>query len=196
MERLAILASGTGSNARRIIEYFAERPGVEVVLVASNRSAAPVLDMAREHGIPTLVLRRKAFYESESFLHLLREKQVTWVVLAGFLWLVPEYLVHAYRGHMVNIHPALLPDYGGKGMYGMHVHRAVKAAGEEASGITIHLVNDRYDEGDILFQASCRLEPDDTPESIARKVQSLEHRHFAPVLERLMADAAAKTPPD
>ncbi len=195
MERLAILASGTGSNARKIIEYFAGKPEVEVVLVASNRSTAPVLDMAREHGVPTFVLRRKDFYESENFLELLREKQVTWVVLAGFLWLVPQYLVHAFRGRMVNIHPALLPAYGGKGMYGMHVHRAVKEAGEEKSGITIHQVNDRYDEGDIVFQATCRLEPDDTPETIAKKVQALEHRHFAPVLEKLMAEADAK-PPD
>ncbi|MCB0636717.1 MAG: phosphoribosylglycinamide formyltransferase, partial [Lewinella sp.] len=119
-------------------------------------------------------------------LTTLREQEIDFIVLAGFLWLIPGYLVRAYAGRMVNIHPALLPAYGGKGMYGMHVHRAVKAAGETESGITIHLVNERYDEGDIVFQARCVVTPDDQPEDIAHKVQQLEHRHFAPVVEQLL----------
>lgn len=186
MQRIAIFASGTGSNARKIIEYFKNKPDIGVCLVISNKADAPVLDLAREHGIDTLTLSRKSFYESEQLLDQLQHYRIDFIVLAGFLWLVPVYLVRAYPRKMVNIHPALLPKYGGKGMYGHWVHEAVKKAAENESGLTIHYVNDAYDEGDIIFQASCRLSADDSPETIAKKVLRLEHEHFAPVIEQLI----------
>lgn len=186
MANIAIFASGTGTNAGKIIEYFKENPNIRVVLVVSNKATAPVLNLADQHGIEKMVIRRRSFYETEGLLAGLRKRKVDFIVLAGFLWLIPEYLVRAYEKRMVNIHPALLPKYGGRGMYGMHVHQAVKAAGESASGITIHYVDEHYDEGSIVFQASCPLEPDDGPEDIARKVQRLEHQHFAPVVEQLV----------
>ncbi len=186
MKNIAIFASGTGSNAKKIIEYFRDHPAIEVALVVSNRPDAPVLAMAEENGVETMVVDRQEFYESHSLLAALEFRSIDFIVLAGFLWLVPSYLVAAYRGRMVNIHPALLPRYGGKGMYGKYVHRAVKAAGDEESGITIHYVNEKYDDGDIIFQARCSLMADDSAEEIARKVLQLEHRYFAPVIEKLL----------
>lgn len=186
MKKIAIFASGTGSNARKIIEYFQDKDGAEVALVVSNRRKAPVLEMARSYGVDTLTLDRSTFYGSEIILDQLRQYGVDFVVLAGFLWLVPEYLVRAFENRMVNIHPALLPKYGGKGMYGMRVHQAVRESGDAETGITIHFVNERYDEGNTVFQARCKVEENDTPEDIAHKVQALEHRHFAPVIERLL----------
>jgi phosphoribosylglycinamide formyltransferase-1 len=186
LPNIAIFASGTGSNARKIVEYFANNPHIHVRLIVSNRAKAPVLAMATDHGIATQLLTRQAFYESEDILATLRAYDIDLIVLAGFLWLVPTYLVQAYDRRIINIHPALLPDYGGKGMYGMHVHRAVKAAGEPESGMTIHYVNAQYDEGDIIFQARCALRSEDSPEEIAAKVLRLEHRHFAPTIEQLL----------
>jgi phosphoribosylglycinamide formyltransferase 1 len=185
MINIAIFASGTGTNAAKLMEYFRQHPNIRVSLIVSNRSDAGVLALAQAQGIDQLVLQRAAFYETQSLLADLQARQIGGIVLAGFLWLMPGYLVKAYAGRMVNIHPALLPRYGGKGMYGMNVHRAVKAAGDAQTGITIHYVNERYDEGDIIFQASCAIAPEDNPEDIARKVQQLEHRHFAPVVEGL-----------
>ncbi|PHN03245.1 phosphoribosylglycinamide formyltransferase [Flavilitoribacter nigricans] len=186
MHRIAIFASGTGSNARKIIEYFKNKTDITVSLVLSNKANAPVLDMARDHGIDTLTLTRKEFYETEHLLAQLHQHAIDFIVLAGFLWLVPSYLVRAYPQKIVNIHPALLPKYGGKGMYGHWVHEAVKAAAEPESGMTIHFVNEAYDEGAIIFQSSCRLDPEDDPETIAKKVLRLEHEHFAPVIEQLI----------
>ncbi len=186
LKHLAILASGTGSNARRLIEYFRNRSDAGIALVVSNKAQAPVLDMARSQAVATQVVDREEFEAGQPLLGLFERHTIQCVVLAGFLWKVPDYLVAAYDGRMVNIHPALLPDFGGRGMYGMHVHRAVKESGRDESGITIHLVNDRYDEGQILYQASCSLSPTDTPEEIARKVQQLEHRFYPPVVEQLL----------
>ena len=182
MHQIAIFASGTGSNARKIIEYFEGSSDVRIGLVVSNKKDAKVLDMATEYGIPTHVLSRHSFYETEDFLEVLSGYQIDFMVLAGFLWLIPPYLVRAYPQRMVNIHPALLPKFGGKGMYGRHVHEAVKAAGEQESGITIHFVNERYDEGDIIFQATCPVNPEDTPDTIFQKIQVLEHRHYPEVI--------------
>jgi phosphoribosylglycinamide formyltransferase-1 len=142
--------------------------------------------MAQSFGIETLVINRNYFYETEEILQVLNQKNTDFIVLAGFLWLIPDYLVNTYANRMVNIHPALLPKYGGKGMYGMNVHRAVKVAGEKESGITIHYVNAKYDEGNIIFQAACSLEETDSPEIIAQKVRTLEHQHFAPIIESLI----------
>jgi phosphoribosylglycinamide formyltransferase-1 len=183
---IAIFASGTGSNAKKIIEFFEHNDKINVCLVVSNRKTAPVLEMAKSFGIDTLVIDRSYFYEKEDILIFFNRYLVDFVVLAGFLWLVPKYLVEAFPGRMVNIHPALLPKYGGKGMYGMKVHQAVKEAGEKETGITIHYVNEKYDDGDVVFQASCKVTLDDTPESIQKKVQKLEHRFFPKIIDRLV----------
>lgn len=186
MKHIAIFASGGGSNARKIIEYFAESPEVKVALIVSNKKDAGVLDIARAHQIPTQIIGRQMFYETEDLLEILRQYHIDFIVLAGFLWLIPAWLVRHYQLRMVNIHPALLPKYGGKGMYGMHVHEAVRAANEPETGITIHYVNERYDEGDIIFQARCPVASTDTPADIARKVHELEHRHFSRVIEEIL----------
>ncbi len=185
---LAIFASGGGSNARKIIEHFEKLadPRLKVAVVVSNKANAGVLDIAREHGIPTLLLTREKFYETEDWLADLRRFGVEYIALAGFLWLVPPYLVRAFPRKMVNIHPALLPKFGGKGMYGHHVHEAVQAAGERESGMTIHFVTEHYDEGDALFQARCPVAPSDSAEDIARNVLALEHRYYPKVLEQLI----------
>lgn len=184
MQKIAIFASGTGSNARKIVEYFQAHPNIEVALVISNKPTAPVLKMAAENQISTLIISKESFYQTEAILTALA--QVDLIVLAGFLWLIPAYLIKHFPKKIINIHPALLPEYGGKGMYGKYVHQAVKAAGESHSGITIHYVNEVYDEGQIIFQESCELEADDTAEQIAQKVLALEHAHFAPVIEQLL----------
>jgi phosphoribosylglycinamide formyltransferase 1 len=185
-KHIAVFASGGGSNARKIMAHFINNPVAKVALVVSNKPDAGVLHIAGEFGVPTLIIQRKAFYETTAILDELRAYEIDFIALAGFLWLVPAYLVEAFPEKIVNIHPALLPKYGGKGMYGMHVHTAVKAAGEQESGITIHYVNTRYDEGDYIFQAKAALEPSDTPETIAAKVLALEHRHFPEVIEQML----------
>lgn len=188
MKHIAIFASGTGSNAEKIMTYFDQHPSIRVRLVVANKAQAPVLDKARAHQVPTYVISRTSFYDTQDILNVLSDHDIRLIILAGFMWLIPPYLVSAYAGRMLNIHPALLPAYGGKGMYGKHVHQAVYAAGERKSGITIHRVNERYDEGAIVFQASCDLSPEDTPTVIARKVQMLEHQYFAPVIEQFIQE--------
>ena len=188
MKKIAIFASGGGSNARKIIEHFQKSQIVKVALVVSNKKDAGVLDIAAGHNIPTLLVQRADMYETKEILFILDKYEIDFIVLAGFLWLVPSYLIQAYPHRIVNIHPALLPKYGGKGMYGKHVHTAVKAAGEKESGITIHFANENYDEGDVIFQAKCPLDESDTPETIARKVLELEHEHFPKVIEQLLKE--------
>ncbi len=184
--RIAIFASGAGTNARQIIDYFSNHPSIRVVLVVCNRPQAGVLQLAAQRSVETLLIDRASFYHTEALLDELRHRRVTFLVLAGFLWLIPPYLVDAFRGRILNIHPALLPRYGGKGMYGMRVHEAVHAAGERESGITIHEVNERYDEGSIVLQKSVAIDPGDNPEAIRRKVQALEHQYFAPTIEKIL----------
>lgn len=183
---IAIFASGRGTNALKLIEYFNDHPKAQITLIVSNRQKAGVLEIAKSNGIPSLVIDREYFYHSTALLKELQNRRIDFVVLAGFLWLLPEYLLKAYPKKVVNIHPALLPRYGGKGMFGMHVHQAVWEAGEKVSGITIHYVNERYDEGDIIFQAACQLDPDDRPDSISKKVQALEHRYYPSVILKLI----------
>lgn len=182
--RLAIFASGTGSNAEEIIKYFEYHPSIEVKLLLSNNSKAPVLQRAEKFRIKTQTFTRIQFASSYEILSLLKEHEITHLVLAGFMWLVPDYLTHNFSGKIINIHPALLPKFGGKGMYGMFVHEAVKASAETETGITIHEVNEHYDEGKIVFQATCGIDETDTPQSIAVKVQQLEHMHYPKVIER------------
>ncbi len=185
LPRIAIFASGNGSNAENIITYFKAQNTACVSCVLCNKPDAYVLERAANHQIPTLVFNKQELGNG-TVLHYLQSHQIQWVVLAGFLWLVPQAIVAAYMGHIVNIHPALLPAYGGKGMYGMRVHQAVHQQGEKQTGITIHHVNNHYDEGSVIFQATTAIAPDDTPETIAQKVHALEHAHFAKVLERLI----------
>ncbi len=182
-KNIAILASGTGTNAENIIRYFQDADcGLKVALVISNRPDAGVLDCASRRGVPACVLSRADFQNEKTTMEIMKRYSIDIVVLAGFLLLIPSYLIAAYNGKMVNIHPSLLPKFGGKGMYGRYVHEAVVAAGELESGITIHMVSERYDEGRILFQASTAIEPSDTPEIVARKVQRLEHDHYPQVI--------------
>lgn len=182
MKRIAILASGTGTNAERIIRHLAGNSEVQVTLVLSNNPDAAVLQKAECLGVQTKVFTKAELNITGEVLHLLKDNHIDLIVLAGFLLLIPDELVQAYSNRIINIHPALLPKHGGKGMYGMHVHRAVKTCGDTTSGITIHLVNAEYDKGEILFQASCDVLPTDTPETIAAKVQDLERQHFPKVV--------------
>lgn len=186
MINIAILASGSGSNAQRIIEYFQSSKEIRVTMLLSNKKDAYALERAKKLGVSTMVFDRKSFVESDEVVNKLKEQNISWVILAGFLWLIPERLIKAYPNRIINIHPALLPLYGGKGMYGMHVHKAVVEAGDKESGITIHYVNENYDEGKVIFQAKCIVEPGDTPEVVAQKVQKLEHEHFPCVIEDLI----------
>lgn len=186
MKRIAIFASGGGSNARQILAYFQDRTDVSVVLIVTNRKTAGVLQHAAEFGVPTLTIDRDYFYQSEAIVEALTDSQIDLIALAGFLWLIPSYLVEAYPRAIVNIHPALLPKYGGKGMYGKHVHEAVVAAGEQETGITVHFVNEHYDEGKHIFQASCPVSPDDSAQAVAANVLALEHQHFARVLDEIL----------
>lgn len=188
---LAIFVSGSGSNARTIIDRFQAHPeyGITVVLLVSNKATAGALMIAAERDVPSLVVKRDAFYQSEELLADLKFFDVDFIALAGFLWLIPPYLIKAFPNRMLNIHPALLPAYGGKGMYGPNVHRAVKANGETESGITIHYVNEAYDQGDYVFQAAVRLDAEDTPEQIAERVLRLEHGNYWRVLRRLAASS-------
>lgn len=186
MKHIAIFASGTGSNATKIVDYFAENENIKVSLIVSNKATAGVLDMAVANDIPTHVISRTEFYKTESILEIFDNYHVDFIVLAGFLWLIPSYLVEAFSERIVNIHPALLPAYGGKGMYGMNVHRAVHAAGELESGMTIHFVNVKYDEGDIIFQAKTKLLSTDTPEDIQKKVLKLEHKYYAELVDKIV----------
>ncbi len=185
MTNIAIFASGSGTNAEAIMNHFSDSSCGRVALLLSNRGDAYALKRAERFGVPTAVFSRDEFLDPAGRVaRLLREHRIDFIVLAGFLWLVPAFLTAGYAGRSVNIHPALLPKFGGKGMYGEHVHRAVIEAGEKESGITIHLVNERYDSGDTLFQATVPVAPDDTPESLAAKIHVLEHRHFPAVIER------------
>jgi phosphoribosylglycinamide formyltransferase-1 len=185
LKRLAILASGSGSNAEKIIEYFQESTKAEIALVASNKTDAFVLQRAKDFEIPTFTFSRKEM-EAGELLQKLQAEKIDWVILAGFLLKIPVELIRAFPDHMINIHPALLPKYGGKGMYGSHVHEAVKAAGDTETGITIHLVNEHYDEGKIIFQVATTISADDTSETIASKVHALEHRYFPEVIGSLV----------
>jgi len=181
--KIAIFASGSGSNAEEIMKHFQHHKEIEVVLLLSNNPTAYALQRAQKFNVDTNVFNKTEFRTTELVLEWLTKKTVTHVVLAGFLWLVPDYLLKAYPHRIVNIHPALLPKYGGAGMYGMKVHEAVKAAEEKETGITIHEVNEHYDEGKTLFQAHCIVEPDDSPEAIATKIHQLEYQHYPSVIE-------------
>lgn len=186
MKKIAIFASGSGSNAENIICFFAKNPEICVNSVFCNVPDAYVLERAKKYNIPTHVFDREAFRNPEKVFRQLKEEKIDFIVLAGFLWLLPDCITNAYPNRIVNIHPALLPAYGGKGMYGHHVHEAVIAAGEKESGITIHYVNNHYDEGAIIFQAKCPVLPGDTPDTLAARIHELEYAHFPRVIEEVI----------
>ena len=185
-KNIAIFASGSGSNTENIIRYFRENEAIQVSLVLSNRSDAYVLERAHRLGVPCNVFPKEDWVAGDEILAVLQEYHIDFVVLAGFLVRVPDLLLHAYPNKIINIPPALLPKFGGKGMYGNRVHEAVVAAGEKKSGITIHYINERYDEGNIVFQAVCPVLPTDSPEDVAKKVHALEYEHFPRVIERVL----------
>ncbi len=185
--RIAVFASGSGSNMQRIAEYFQVYGGVEIASLYCNRPDAFVLKRAEQLKIPAVIFTKNDFYLTEKILADLNSKGVEWIVLAGFLWLIPDDLIRAYPNKIINIHPALLPKYGGKGMYGHKVHEAVIAHRERESGITIHYVNEHYDEGQIIFQAKCFLEANETPTSLAQKVHALEYAYFPEVISNVIA---------
>ncbi|WP_207424277.1 phosphoribosylglycinamide formyltransferase [Desertivirga brevis] len=185
-KRIAIFASGSGSNAQKIMEHFKKHDEAEVAIVLTNNPDAYVLQRADNFEIPSHVFDRYEFYKTNSVVSLLKSLEIDIIVLAGFLWLVPENLLKAFPNKIINIHPALLPKYGGKGMYGDNVHKAVLSAGEEESGITIHFVNEHFDEGEIIHQARFKIEKGDDLEMIKFKGQQLEHTHFPKVVETLL----------
>lgn len=185
-KNIAIFASGSGSNAENIIRYFRKSEAVGVSLVLSNKSDAYVLERAHRLKVPSNVFPKEDWMAGDEILAVLQEYRIDFIVLAGFLLRVPDLLLHAYPNKIINIHPALLPKYGGKGMYGERVHQAVVAAGEKESGITIHYINERYDEGSVIFQAVCPVLPEDSPDDVARKVHALEYEHFPVVIERVL----------
>ena len=187
MYRVAIFGSGSGTNAQNILKYFEESEVARVHLVLTNKRSAGIIDRARPYGVPVVVFDRDQM-ESGIVLERLESHKIDFIVLAGFLWKLPVEIVQRFENKVLNIHPALLPDYGGEGMYGMNVHRAVVENEEEETGITIHYVTAEYDEGEVVFQDSVEIDPDDTAEEVAGKVQELEHRHFPSVIESVLTD--------
>lgn len=186
--RIAIFASGAGSNAQKILAHFRESSSIQVALIACNNPSAGVLKIAEKENIPSLIIEKEKFFRGNGYTDELKQKNIDLIVLAGFLWKLPPSLIDAYANRIINIHPALLPKYGGKGMYGNNVHAAVIAAGEKESGITIHYVDEHYDNGDVILQVKCAVLPDDTPGSLAQRIHGLEHEHYPKVIERIVND--------
>lgn len=189
-KKLVIFASGSGTNAENIINYFHKDQKVKVEAVFSNNRSAKVLERAHKLNVKALHFDREAFYGSKEMLNLLKDMNPDLIVLAGFLWIFPQNILEMFKDRVINIHPALLPKYGGKGMYGMKVHEAVLEKKELETGISIHYVNENYDEGKLIFQATCPVEPSDTAEDIANKIHALEYRHFPEVIENLLFPSA------
>ena len=186
--RIAIFASGNGSNAEEIVKFFKDHPSIRIDIIVSNNPNAFVLERAKNHGIPTLVLTRKEFQETVASTML--SLNITHIVLAGFLWLIPTSLLQKFPNRIINIHPALLPKYGGKGMYGMKIHESVRSANETETGITIHIVDEKYDEGTILYQHRCNITPADTPQQIAEKVHGLEYTWYPRIIEKWITESS------
>jgi formyltetrahydrofolate-dependent phosphoribosylglycinamide formyltransferase len=185
--RLAIFASGAGSNAQKIIDHFRNSSLVNISLIVCNRPSAGVLNIAAKENIPVLLIEKEKFFRGNAYTDELKEYKIDYVILAGFLWKIPASLIKAFPGKVVNIHPALLPKYGGKGMYGHHVHEAVIAAKEKQSGITIHYVDEHYDHGDTIFQAYCDVFENDSPDALSQRIHKLEHEHYPVVIENLIS---------
>lgn len=187
MTRIAIFASGAGTNAENIINYFRNHETIAVALIVCNKPGAGVLTIAARENIPTLLIEKEQFFRGNGYVTELQQHHINFLVLAGFLWKVPQSLISAFPNAIINIHPALLPNYGGKGMFGMKVHETVVTAGDKESGITIHYVDEHYDNGDIIFQEKCPVSPGDTPEALAAKIHQLEYQHFPRVIEQVIS---------
>jgi formyltetrahydrofolate-dependent phosphoribosylglycinamide formyltransferase len=189
MPTIAILASGTGTNARRIIEFSQEeKSSFKVGMVVCNKPGAGVISIAESYHIPVLIIEKEQFFRGDAYVDQLKTAGIDFIVLAGFLWKIPGKLVEAYRNRIINIHPALLPNYGGKGMYGQHVHEAVIANHDSESGISIHWVDELYDHGSIIFQAKCPVLPGDDPATLASRIHELEHKHYPVIINQLLED--------
>tara|TARA_B100000768_G_scaffold69637_1_gene66929 strand:+ start:3644 stop:4225 length:582 start_codon:yes stop_codon:yes gene_type:complete len=188
-KKIAIFASGSGSNTQSIIEYFQQKENIEIALIMCNKSNAFVVQRAQKLGVKYIVFNSETFKNNLGFLDILSKYEVNWIVLAGFLMKIPEYIIEDFQGKIINIHPSLLPKYGGKGMYGMNVHRSVIENNETESGISIHYVNKNYDEGKMIFQASCAINAGDSPEDLANKIRLLEHQHYPKVIEETIKNS-------
>jgi phosphoribosylglycinamide formyltransferase-1 len=186
LKRIIIFASGAGTNAQAIISYFNTSDIEKVELIVCNKPGAGVISVSEKENIPVLLIEKKRFFEGDSYLPDFNKAKPDLLVLAGFLWKVPQQLIESYRGKIINIHPALLPKYGGKGMYGQYVHESVLNAGEVESGITIHQVDEKYDNGDIIFQTGCPVLEKDTPKTLARRIHNLEHYYYPRVIESML----------
>lgn len=193
MTNIAIFVSGSGTNCENIIRHFTDSKNVKIALVLSNRSDAYALVRAEKYNIPTVVLPKTDFYKEEQLLGLMQTYAIDFIVLAGFLLMIPDFLIHAYNRRMVNLHPALLPKFGGKGMYGHHVHEAVKAAGETETGMTVHWVSSICDGGEIIAQYRTPINPEDTPDDIAAKEHILEQKYFPKVIEQVLQSLNSPT---
>jgi phosphoribosylglycinamide formyltransferase-1 len=188
MNNIVLFASGSGTNVENIVNFFKDDQDTQISMILTNNPKAYVIQRAEKLGIPVRIFNRDDFYNNSTIIDLLKKIKPDLIVLAGFLWLIPENMIKAFPDKIINIHPALLPKYGGKGMYGSKVHEAVVANKEKESGITIHYVNERYDEGNIIFQAKCEVLPTDTPDDVANKVHGLEYKHFPRVIARLLKE--------
>jgi phosphoribosylglycinamide formyltransferase-1 len=186
MKKIAIFASGAGSNAQKIIHHFRHSGKVRVAFIVCNKPGAGVLKIAEANSIPALLIEKERFFRGGAYVDELNNAGIDFIVLAGFLWKVPAALINAYPHKIVNIHPALLPKYGGRGMYGRHVHQAVIDSKEKESGITIHYVDEQYDHGQIIFQAKCPVLHNDSAETLAQRIHALEHKHYPKIIEKLM----------
>jgi len=187
-KRIAIFASGSGTNAEKIIEYFADREDVNIEMVLTNKKDAGVINRAERLGVPSIIFNKHQFSETDNILNSLLVAEIDLIVLAGFLLLVPDNLLKAFPNKIINIHPALLPKYGGKGMYGMKVHEAVVENKDTESGITIHYIDEKYDNGEHIRQATCPVSPTDSPEDVAQKIHKLEYKHFPETIDRILKE--------
>ena len=188
MKRIVIFASGSGSNAENLIKFFQNRENASVIQVLTNNPHAKVLERCKKLNVSALSFNRTAFYKSDDVLNILKASQPDLIILAGFLWKFPEFILKEFLNKVINIHPALLPNYGGKGMYGINVHKAVVANKETETGITIHYVNENYDEGTVIFQAKCNVLPTDSADDVAEKIHVLEMKHFPRVIDKILME--------
>jgi phosphoribosylglycinamide formyltransferase-1 len=186
LKHLVIFASGAGSNAQQIINYFRNSTLAKVALIVCNKPGAGVISIAEKENIPLLLIEKERFFRGDAYLSEFEKIKTNLIILAGFLWKIPQSLINAYPRQIINIHPALLPKYGGKGMYGPYVHESIINAGEMESGITIHYVDEHYDNGDVIFQTACPVLENDTPETLAQRVHTLEHLHYPQIIEELL----------
>ena len=185
-KNIAIFASGTGTNAARIMEYFKLSNSIKIALIACNNPLAGVINVATSNNIDVMLLEKEKFFKGNGYVEELKSASIDFIVLAGFLWKIPEIVIKSYRNNIINIHPALLPKYGGKGMYGLKVHEVILAAGDKETGITVHYVDEHYDNGNVIFQAKCPVLPTDSPQTLAQRVHQLEYEHFPKVIEQIL----------